>query len=62
MGRAGLTELGDASHSYDWGLFLPLGKSSGFSMNCICANKPFAVLVKQSHLPMVVFSPSIFRE
>jgi transaldolase len=41
--QAGLAELGDASHFYDWGLFLPLCKSSGLSMNCIGANKPLSL-------------------
>jgi hypothetical protein len=54
--------LGDASHFYDWGLFLPLCKSSGLSMNCIGANKPLTVIVKHSGLPVMVLSPRIFSE
>jgi hypothetical protein len=60
MGRVGLAELGDASHFYDWGLFLPLCKSSSLLMIRVHASEPLTVLVKQSHLPMMVFSPCVF--
>jgi hypothetical protein len=62
MGRARLAELGDASHFYDWGLFLPLCKSDGLSMNCIGPSKPLTVIVKHSNLPMMMFSSFIFPE
>ena len=62
MRRAGLAELGDANHFYDWGLFLPLGKSSGLSMNCIGANKSLTVIVKHCNLPVMMLPPPIFSE
>jgi hypothetical protein len=60
--RAGLADFDDAGHFYDWGLFLPLCKSSGLSMNCVGASEPLPVLVKHCHLPVMVFSPSVFLE
>ncbi len=62
MSGAGLAYFDDAGHFYNWGLFLPLGKSSGLSMNCVGAREPLAVIVKHSHLPMMVLSPSVFPE
>jgi hypothetical protein len=62
MSVSGLTDLRDTSHFYDWGLFLPLCKSSGLSMNCIGANKPLTVIVKHGDLPVMVLSPRIFSE
>ena len=58
---SGLTELGDAGDFYDRGFLLPLCKTGGLSMNCIGANKPLTVMVKQSNLPVMVFSPSVFK-
>jgi hypothetical protein len=60
MSRAGLADFDDADHFYDWGFFLPLCKSSGLGMNCVSAGEPLPVLVKHSHLPVMVFSPSVF--
>ena len=60
MSRAGLADFDDAGHFYDWGLLLPLCKSSGLSMNCVGAREPLAVIVKNSHLPVMVFSPLVF--
>jgi hypothetical protein len=57
-----LADFDDAGHSYDWGLFLPLGKFIGLSMNCVGASKPLPVFVKHCHLPVMVFSPLVFRE
>ncbi len=62
MSRTGLADFDDAGHLYDWGLFLPLCKSSGLSMNCVGAREPLAVNVKNGHLPVVVFSPLVFPE
>jgi hypothetical protein len=62
MSRTGLADFDDAGHFYDGGLFLPLRKSSGLSMNCVGASKPLPVLVKHSHLPMMVLPPSVFPE
>ena len=59
---AGLAELGDAGNFHNRGLFLPLCKSSGLSMNCVGAGEPLTVLVKHCHLPMMVFSPCVFLE
>jgi hypothetical protein len=61
-GMARLAELGDASDSYDWGLFLSLCKSSGLSTNCVGAREPPAVLVKHRNLPVVVLPPCVFPE
>jgi hypothetical protein len=60
--RAGLADFDDSGHFYNWGFFLSLCKSSGLSMNCVGAREPLTVLVKQSHLPVMVFSPSVFLE
>jgi hypothetical protein len=60
--RAVLTDFGDAGHFYDGGFSLPLCKIVGPVMIDICASKPLTVLVKHSHLPMMVFSPSVFLE
>jgi hypothetical protein len=57
-----LADLNDASHFHDRIFPLPLCKSSGLGMNCIGAGKPLTVIVKQGHLPMMVFSPSVFSE
>ena len=62
MSRAGLADFDDAGHFYDWGLFLPLCKSSGLSMNCVSAREPLTVPVKQCHLPVMVLSPSVVLE
>jgi hypothetical protein len=62
MSRAGLADLNDAGHLYERGFLLSLSKSSGLSMNCVGASKPLTVIVKHSHLPMMVFSPSVFPE
>jgi hypothetical protein len=55
-----LADFCDASHFYDRGFLLPLGKASGLLMIRVNATKSLAVLVKQSHLPMMMFSASIF--
>ena len=62
MSGAGLADLRDPSHFYHRGFLLPVCKSSGLSMNCVGASKPLPVLVKHSHLPVVVFSPLVFTE
>ena len=56
----GLAELGDASHFHDRGFLLPLCKASGLLTIRVDATKSLAVLVKQSHLPMMMFSPCVF--
>jgi len=61
-GGTGLADFDDAGHFYNWGLFLPLCKSSGLSMNCVGAREPLAVIVKNGHLPVMVFSPLVFPE
>ena len=60
--RPGLAKFGDASHFYDWRLFLPLRKSSGLLMIRIHTSKPLTVIVKQCHLPVVVLAPCVFPE
>jgi hypothetical protein len=63
--QAGEAELADLSHAgafHNWGFFLPLCKSSGLSPNCVGASEPLPVLVKHSHLPVMVFSPFVFPE
>ena len=62
MSSAGLADFDDAGHFYYWGLFLPLCKSDGLSMNCIGPSKPLTVIVKHSNLPMMMFSSFIFPE
>jgi hypothetical protein len=59
---AELADLNDAGHLYERGFLLSLSKSSGLGMNCIGASKPLTVIVKQSNLPVMMLSPSIFRE
>jgi len=59
---AGLADLNDAGHFHDRGFPLTLGKVIGLGMNRVDANKPLPVLVKQSHLPMMVFPPCVFPE
>jgi hypothetical protein len=58
----GLAKLGNAGHLYDWGFLLPVDKASGLFMVRVHAGKPFPVLVKNCHLPMLVFPPSVFPE
>jgi hypothetical protein len=58
--QAVLADLNDAGHFHDRGFRLPLCKTSGLSMNCVSASKPIPVFVKQSHLPVMVFSPLVF--
>ena len=60
MSGAGLAELGDPSHFHDRGFLLALCKPSGLLTIRVDANKSLTVLVKQSHLPMMMFSPSVF--
>ena len=62
MSRLGLADLSDASHLYDRGFFLPLCKGSGLFTIGVDTTKGFAVLIKHSHLPVMVFSPSVFSE
>ena len=57
-----LAQSGDADHSYNRGLFLPICKSSGLGMNRVGANKSLAVSIKHSHLPMMVLPPTVFSE
>ena len=58
----GSADLQDSSGFYDGRLTLPLGKFGGLFPVCIHAGKPFSVLVKHGHLPMLVFAPPIFSE
>jgi hypothetical protein len=58
----GSPDLQYSSGFYDGRFTLPLGKFGGLFPVCIHAGKPFSVLVKHSHLPMLVFAPSIFSE
>src|ERR1039458_9653967 len=62
MSGLGLTDLSDASHFNERGLPLPLCKASSLVTIRVDASKSFAVLVKQSRLIMMVFSPSVFPE
>ena len=55
-GGTGLAELSDASHFYDRGFLLPVCKTGGLVMIRVDSIKSLAVLVKQSHLPVMVFS------
>lgn len=57
-----LPDLSNARHFHDWGLPLALCKSSGPSMIRVDTSKSFAVSVKQSHLPVMVFSALVFLE
>jgi hypothetical protein len=59
---ARLADLNDAGHLHDRGLFLPFSKSSGLSMNCIGSSKPLTVLVKHSHLPVMVLAPCVLLD
>jgi hypothetical protein len=59
-GGAGLAELSDASHFHDRRFLLPLCKTGGLVVIRVPSNKGFAVLVKQSHLPVIVFSTLVF--
>jgi hypothetical protein len=61
-GGAGLAELSDAGHFHDWGFLLPLCKANGFFTIGVNATKGFAVFVKHSHLPVTVFTPTVFPE
>jgi hypothetical protein len=47
---------------YDGRLSLPLRKFRGFFPVRIHASKPLPVLVKHSHLPVLVLAPPIFPE
>jgi hypothetical protein len=62
MEAAELPDLSDASHFYDWRLFLPICKASGFFMVRIHASKSLSILVVNSHLPVTVFSAPVFPE
>jgi hypothetical protein len=62
MGRVELTDFDDAGHFYDRGLFLPLCKSSSLLMIRVNASEPVTVIVKQSHLPVMVLSPCVIPE
>ena len=61
MSGARLADLPDASHFHDRGFLVPLCKASGLLMIRVDASESLAVLVKQRHLPVMVFSPSVFR-
>jgi hypothetical protein len=61
-GEARLADLSDASHFHNRGFSLPLCKSSGLVTIRVDATKSLAVLVKHSHLPVMVFSPLVFPE
>jgi hypothetical protein len=58
----GSADLQDSSRFYDGRLSLPLRKSSGLFPVRIYASESLPVLVKHSHLPVLVFPPSIFSE
>jgi hypothetical protein len=53
----GLADFDDASHFHDGGFLLPLRKIGGLLMIRVGASKPLPVIVKQSHLPMMVLPP-----
>jgi hypothetical protein len=57
-----LADFDDAGHFYDGGFFLPLGKCGGLLMIRVHASESLTVIVEQSHLPMMVFSPCVFSE
>ena len=57
-----LADLSDASHLHDRGFLLPLCKGSSLFTIRVDTTKSFAVLVKHGHLPVIVFSPSVFPE
>jgi hypothetical protein len=58
--NAGLADLQYPRGLHDGRLPLPLGKFGGLFPVRIHARKPLPVLVKHSHLPVLVFSPPIF--
>jgi hypothetical protein len=58
----GLAELSDADHFHDGRLPLPFGRFVGLFSVRINASKAFPILVKQSHLPVMVFSSLVFPE
>jgi hypothetical protein len=47
---------------HDWGLSLPLGEFGGLLPVRIHASKPLPVVVKHSHLPVLVLSPPVLPE
>jgi hypothetical protein len=60
-----LRTVGSADLQYPRGLYdrrlsLPLSKFGCFLLVRVDARKPFPVLVKHSHLPVLVLSPPIF--
>jgi hypothetical protein len=58
----GSTDLQDPRGLYDRGLSLPLSKFGGLFPVRVHAGKSLPVLVKHSHLPVLVLSPPIFPE
>ena len=58
----GLADFDDAGHLHERGFLLPLGKSGGLLTIRVGAGKPLAVIVKDSHLPMMVLPPFVFFE
>jgi hypothetical protein len=50
----GLADLSDPSHFHDRGFLLPLCKASGLLTIRVVPTKSLTVLVKQSHLPMMM--------
>jgi hypothetical protein len=58
----GSADLQDPRGLYDRGLSLPLSKFGGLLPVRVHAGKSLPVLVKHSHLPVLVLSPPIFSE
>jgi len=61
-GRTELAELNDASHFHDRRFLLPICKASSLFAVRVHASEPLTVIVKQGHLPVMVFPPCIFPE
>jgi hypothetical protein len=60
--KVGSADLQHPRGFYDGRLPLPLGKFGGLFPVCIHACKPLPVLVKHSHLPVLVLAPPIFPQ
>jgi hypothetical protein len=59
-GGAGLADLGGASHFYYREFLLPICEASGLHTIRVDATEGFAITIKHSNLPVMVFSPPVF--
>jgi hypothetical protein len=57
-----LAELSNTGHLHDRRFLLPICKASGLLMVRIHASKLLPVLVKDGHLPVLVFPAPVFPE